>query len=166
MGLAATIHEQFRTELHRFLARRLRGHQETDDLAQEVYLRLLRLEKSELIRQPHAYVYTIASHVAHQFRMRMQQNPVTFDSDALQVAADDPNQALPDQLAEHLNAERLVEQLLKDLPAMHRAVLVLCKRDGMSHEEIAAKLNISVHTVKKYIYEAKARITAAAKEAP
>lgn len=162
---ATTVHTQFRAELHRFLVRRLRGDQDAGDLAQEVYLRLLRLEQGELVRQPLAYVYTIASHVAHQFRMRTVQSPVTFDSEAVEVAAEDPEQALPDQLAEQLSAERQVDILLRDLPKMHRAVLVLCKRDGMSYEEIAAKLGISVHTVKKYLYEAKARMAASLKEA-
>jgi RNA polymerase sigma-19 factor, ECF subfamily len=159
--LAAAVHEKFRAQLYQFLVRRLRGEQGADDLAQEVYLRLLRMEKSELVRQPQAYVYTIASHVASQFRMREEQSLVKFDSEALQQAAEDPEHVLPDELAEQLSTERLVEMMLQDLPAMHRAVLVLCKRDGMSWDEAAEKLGISVHTVKKYLYEAKARIAAA-----
>jgi RNA polymerase sigma-19 factor, ECF subfamily len=158
--LAASVHEKFRAQLHQFLVRRLRGEQGADDLAQEVYLRLLRMEKSELVRQPQAYVYTIASHVASQFRMREERSLVKFDSQALQQAAEDPRHVLPDELAEQLSAQRLVAKMLQDLPAMHRAVLVLCKRDGMSWDETAEKLGISVHTVKKYLYEAKARIAA------
>jgi RNA polymerase sigma-70 factor (ECF subfamily) len=163
VGFAAAVHEQFRAELHRFLVRRLRGRQDAGDLAQEVYLRLLRVEKNELVRQPLAYVYAVASHVAHQFRMRAEQSPVTFDSEVMERVAEDPERVLPDQLAEHLNAQRTVERLLEDLPPMHRAVLVLCKRDGLSYEEIAQNLNLSVHTVKKYVYEAKARVIAAAR---
>ncbi len=161
--LAATVYEQFRAELHRFLVHRLRGQkQDAGDLAQEVYLRVLRLKDSELVQRPQAYVYTIASHVAYQFRLRTEQNPVTFDSQAVEHAAENPERALPDELADHLNAERMVEKMLKTLPPMHQAVLVLCKRDGLSYEEVARKLCISTHTVKKYLYEAKARITASA----
>jgi RNA polymerase sigma-19 factor, ECF subfamily len=160
IGFAARVHEQFRTELYRFLVRRLGAKQDANDLEQEVYLRLLRLEKSELVRQPLAYVYTIAAHVAHQFRMRAEQSPVTFDSEVLQQAAEHPEHVADDRLADELNAQRTVESLLEKLPATHRAVLVLCKRDGLSYEEIAEKLGISEHTVKKYVYEAKARVIA------
>lgn len=157
--LAVSIHEQFRADLHRFLARRLRGEQDAGDLAQEVYLRLLRLRDSELIQKPRAYVYTIAAHVAYQFRLRSEQNPVTFDSEAAELASTSEEHVIPDTLAEQVNAQRVLEQMLRQLPQMHQAVLVLCKRDGMSYEEIAQKLGLSVHTVKKYLYEAKARLS-------
>src|SRR5690242_5837159 len=89
-SLAASVHEKFHAELHRFLVRRLRGEQDAGDLAQEVYLRLLRMEKSELVRKPQAYIYTVASHVAHQFRMKNEASLVTFDSETLEQAAEDP----------------------------------------------------------------------------
>ena len=50
--------------------------------------------------------------------------------------------------------------ILHRLPPAHRNVLVLRKRDGMSYQEIAAELNISVHTVKKYLFQASARMAA------
>jgi RNA polymerase sigma factor (sigma-70 family) len=160
---AASVHARFHEELHRFLARRLGNDQEVRDLTQEVYLRLLRLDRAELIRQPEAYVYTIAAHVLHQFRMRIYASPVTFDSEAMQLAAEAPQQIQPDRQAERLNAEREVARILQRLPPTHRAVLVLCKRDGCSYEEVAQRLSISVHTVKKYLFEAKAWIVGVTK---
>ena len=47
----------------RFLAVRLRNADDVPDLAQEVFLRLLRVEWYESIRSPEAYLFTIASHV-------------------------------------------------------------------------------------------------------
>ena len=52
--------------LHRFLIHQLRSRQSTllaDDLAQEVYLRLLRFKDADLIRHPQAYLYQIARNV-------------------------------------------------------------------------------------------------------
>jgi transposase len=37
-------------------------------------------------------------------------------------------------------------------------VLLLRDRDGMSKDEVAAKLNLSIHTVKRYIAESHAMI--------
>jgi len=39
------------------------------DLIQEVFLRLLRVPDRETIRNPQAYLYTIAGHVLHQYTL-------------------------------------------------------------------------------------------------
>src|SRR5262249_49362370 len=146
--------------LLRFLVRRLCAAQDSGDIAQEVYLRLLRLEGAELVRQPQAYVYAIASHVVSQFRMRAQAAPVVFDSEAIERLSHHSSEDSPDELAERLDAERRVTRLLSQLPEMHRAVLVLRKRDGLSQAEIASELGLSIHTVKKYLHEAQVRVRA------
>ena len=128
----AAVFEHHRAGLMRFIVRRLSSAQDSSDLAQEVYLRLLRLEGSELVRKPQAYVYTIASHVISQFRMRADSERVSFDSEALEALAGHAAEA-PDELSKRLDAERRVKQMLDTLPEMHRAVLVLRKRDGLSH---------------------------------
>src|SRR5262245_37751023 len=57
--------------LRRFLASRMRNARaDVPDLVQEVYLRLLRIPDHEAIRNPQAYLYTIASHVLHQYTLR------------------------------------------------------------------------------------------------
>lgn len=157
--LAASVFETYQAKLHRFLLRRLRAGQDSSDLAQEVYLRLLRLEKSELVRQPQAYIYTIASHVTSQLRMRANREVVAFDSEAADEAAENPAAATSnDEAIDRINAEYELERILDVLPPIHRAAFVLCKRDGLSYVEIARQLDVSVHTVKKYIHEATVRI--------
>ncbi len=158
--LVTSVHETYGVELHRYLMRHLPKSADAGDLAQEVYLRLLRLNRSELVRKPIAYVYVIASQVAAQFRMRNDQDPVTYDSDAVAYWGEHPIETAPDEVGEQVNAERQLQQLLNLLPAMHREVLLLRKRDGLSWVEISRQLDISVHTVKKYQYEARARLSA------
>jgi len=160
LSFAATVFSRYQSGLMRFLVRRLCAAQDSADLAQEVYLRLLRLEGAEFVRKPQAYVYAIASHVVSQFRMRAENEAVTFDSEALERVATHATGSSPDELAERLDAERRVTRLLDALPQMHRAVLVLRKRDGLSHPEIARELGLSAHTVKKYLHEAQVRIRA------
>jgi len=108
-------------------------------------LRLLRLDKAELVRQPKAYVYTIAAHVVHQFRMRMQEKPGHLRL-RLPLIWPPRRRIAPckDRLAESLSAEREIAVILNRLPPMHRAVLLLCKRDGCSYDEIASRLELSV----------------------
>ena len=57
-------------DLTRFVERRVRIRADAQDLAQEVYLRLLRTSQIDLIAEPQAYLYRMASNVAAEWRMR------------------------------------------------------------------------------------------------
>jgi RNA polymerase sigma factor (sigma-70 family) len=149
--------EQYHAGLHRFLMRRLRSTQNAQDLAQETYLRLLRMDNHELVRKPQAYLYRIASNLVYEFKLRERNEPVAFDSEALERAAESsPAVALIDS-SEAVGLAQQLDAVLGQLPPLYRAVFVLRKRDGMSYSEIARALDISVHTVKKYLARAVAQ---------
>ena len=83
----AKAFRQYGLGLHRYLERRLPTPQDADDVAQEVYLRLLRLDDTEFVREPQAYLYGVASNVVREFRMRseLERERVTFDSTAAET---------------------------------------------------------------------------------
>src|ERR1700680_1183087 len=78
-NFVATIAARYGQRLRRFLAVRLRNADHLPDVAQEVYLRLLRVEGYESIRSPEAYLFTIASHVIHQHAVRRSSESVSVD---------------------------------------------------------------------------------------
>jgi len=133
--------------LTRFLRRRVPERIDPEDLAQEVYLRLLRIEKLELIEEPQAYLYRVASHVAAEWRMRACYSK-PHDAEELEslVAAATPESLFDEaQLGEQLNAA------LRGMPPMVRAVIFLKLRDSMSHEEIAGHLSITPRMVRRML---------------
>lgn len=150
--LADAAVETYHRELHRFLRRRVARAQDLGDLLQEVYLRIMRVEKVELVRKPLAYIYGIASHVVAEFRIRAQHEHVLFDSEAADAALDDPRRMTFGEPGGF--GERQIEEAMEQLSANRLAVFLLERRDGFSHEEIAQRLGLSVHTVKKYSVEA------------
>jgi RNA polymerase sigma factor (sigma-70 family) len=159
--LAESAFAQYGKALHRYLMRRLANAQNAQDLAQEAYLRLVRLEDAELVRAPQAYLFRIASNLIYELRLRQRRDPVTFDSRMVDYAAErvsDPNASEP---GERINMERQLESVLAQLPPLYAAILVMKKRDGKSMEEIAKELGISIHTVKKYLFRAVAQCRAA-----
>ena len=152
---------QYGLGLHRYLERRLPSPQDADDMAQEVYLRLLRLDDAEFVREPQAYLYGVASNVVREFRIRseLERERVTFDTPAMEAEQDhSARQLRPDELAEHLDVVEQLERALIRLPPLHRAIVVLLKRDGMTYEEVARKLGLSWWTVEKYYHQAKTRL--------
>lgn len=160
IGFGISAFRHYRGELHRYLLRRLRKPQDVDDLAQEVYLRLLRHDESKCVHKPLAYLYGIASHVVADYRIEEDHDRehLTFDSESEESWSAEPSSVLPDDLADRLNLQQQLERALAQLPPTHAAVLLAHKRDGLSYEEVAEKLNLSVHTVEKYLTLAKARI--------
>jgi RNA polymerase sigma-70 factor (ECF subfamily) len=154
LGFVGSAYEQYHTGLQRFLMRRLRSSQNAQDLAQETYLRLLRMDSHEFVRKPQAYLYRIAANLVYEFKLQERNDPVSFDSVAFEQAAESAAEPLSGDTSETIGHAQQLECILGQLPPLYRAVFVLRKRDGMSYSEIAKTLEISVHTVKKYLARA------------
>jgi RNA polymerase sigma-70 factor (ECF subfamily) len=149
----------FNRQLHRYLMRRLRNPNDVEDLAQEVYERLLRIPHDRGIEKPLPYLYGIASHVLADYRIDVEEDrKITDSSDEFEDWPDTPACVLPDDMAERLNLQQQIDAAMAQLPPTHAAVLLAHKRDGMSYEECAEFLGLSIFTIEKYVSQAKARI--------
>ncbi len=157
-----SVAEQYGKPLERYLMRRVRDGQDARDLAQEVYLRLLRVGKGELAAgDSPAYLFWIASHVVYEFKLRARRERVIFDSDAVDARTENPQEIERDPIGEELDLEGQLTRALKRLPPVYRAVILMHKRDGLSFAEVAEALQLSRHTVKKYVGRALAALRAA-----
>jgi RNA polymerase sigma factor (sigma-70 family) len=153
-SFVASIAARYGRRLRRFLSVRLRNAADVPDLAQEVYLRLLRVEDYESIRSPEAYLFTIASHVIHQHAVRRSSEPVSVDIAEVFSALRTPSsEEPPDQVA---HAQRLdeLERILAVLPARVATALVLHRIAGYSVQEVGDELGVSRETAKKYLARA------------
>jgi RNA polymerase sigma factor (sigma-70 family) len=132
--------------LRRFLARRRPAcAADIDDIAQEVFLRLLRYDRSELIDYPQAYLFKIASNVSAEWAMRSSRR-LPHHSEWLTELVD----ALTPEV--ELERQGLDEQLhaaIEALPARSRQILRLHFADGITHEEIARRLGVTRKIVKR-----------------
>jgi len=140
--------------LRAFFYRRVHRHPDAAELAQEVYVRMLRVPDMGTIRDPEAYLYTVASNLAKEHARHEHK-----DASALDI--DDP--LVQEQLAElpafggQLDTEQRVKMLrevLHQLPAKCHAAVVLQYWHELSYEEIAQRLGVSTHMVKKYLSQA------------
>jgi RNA polymerase sigma-19 factor, ECF subfamily len=156
--LAESIFRSHTRDLQRFLMRRVDQIPDADDLAQEIFARLLRVQDADLVRKPRAYLLGIAAHVVREFRQRKQQDPVVFDSDVTDEICANPEQIAMQGLAEHLDLQTRLDRAFLQLPPTHRLVLLLVKRDGLSYAEAAQTAGLSVHTIEKYVVEARASL--------
>lgn len=147
------IFGQHGPNLTAFIRRRVRRPADASDLTQELYLRLLRADRTELIRNPEAYLYTVAVNLLREQAVLDRRWGHTVDAvdppdDPALVDFRTPEEQV-DQQARLAQASELIEKL----PAKFQAVLILQYRDGLSYEEIAARIGVSTHAVKKYVMQ-------------
>ncbi|MGD0501136.1 MAG: RNA polymerase sigma factor [Steroidobacteraceae bacterium] len=166
-SLAGSAFRDHSRELHRFLARRVTRVEDADDLAQEVFARLLRVRNVELIRNPLSYLLGIAAHVIREFRQRKQHDRILYDSDLAAELCDNGDDARQGvDFPEQLELRQRLDKALDQLPEAHQLVLLLVKRDGLSYAEAAAAAGLSIHTIEKYVVEARARLRIILAETP
>jgi RNA polymerase sigma-19 factor, ECF subfamily len=163
VSLPLAVSADDRRRLMQFIERRVPNPADAADLFQEVFARALRVKRAELVKSPLKYLYGIAWKVMSDFiQAEKRRARVICDSQMAQVSSEESPRALADALAvqeaftAQLDAERALEQAIDRLPDTHKNVLLLTSRDGLSHAEAAEALGLSVHTIKKYAYEAKA----------
>ena len=153
-AFVADIATKHGRRMRRYLAARLRNAADASDLVQEVFLRLMGVQRHESIRNPEAYVMTVAGHVLHQHMLRSAANPVSTSAVDMLV---DLQTAIETDPVVQLDAQRRLEGLdraLEQLAPNVRATFVLHRRDGMTLEEIARELRVSRSMVKKYLAKA------------
>jgi len=143
-----------RAQVERYLASRVRNPDDARDLAQEAFLRLLRLEDAEYIRQPEAYLFRIAINLAYEYRLKQKTSLI----DPYSVLEEDSESlATPhttEELAELRERIERLEQALETMAPNIQAALVYQRRDGMTYAEIAERLGVSTSMVKKYLQTA------------
>lgn len=133
--------------LTQFLTRRVAARVDAQDLAQEVYLRLLRAEKLDLVEKPQAYLYKVASNVAAEWRVRAcHSNPHSAAELESLVEATCPEMLVNDALE---NAR--LNEVLRTMTTPVRAVLYLKLTHSMTHEEIARQLGITIRRVRRLL---------------
>jgi RNA polymerase sigma-70 factor (ECF subfamily) len=139
------------TALEAFFRRRIRATPDAPDLAQEVYLRMLRLSDTDGIRNPELYLYTVANNLVKEHaaadRRRLTHDDIE-DFEVQRQLAELPN--IEGDIDTELRATRLRE-VLAQLPEKCRAAVILQYRDGLSYQSIGERLGVSAHMVKKYL---------------
>lgn len=149
--LVDALYSEHHGWLHAWLRKKLGCTHRAADLTHDTFLRLLNREETFSIQEPRAFLSTIAQGlVANQFR-RQKIEQAWLDTLALLPEVQVPS---PETRALMLETLLEIDRRLDALgPAVRRAFL-LFQLDGLPQAEIAARLGISVPTVKRYVAKA------------
>ena len=139
---------QWRMPLRKFLIRRNSASSaDVDDISQEVFLRLLRYNPTELVEHPQAYLFKMASNVAAEWSIRARARHPHDPKWLSDLLTED----LPEDGIVRESVQAEVERAILSLPPRHREILKLQYYEGLSHVEIAQRLGSTPRSVKRSI---------------
>lgn len=123
------------------------GAEVADDLAQDIWMRVLTSQRIEDVRRPRAFLWRVAANIAVDHRRRRSRRLPAGASWNDEIQSADAEQ----------EAQVLLKQVILDLPDPLREVFLLSRVGGLTYESIARHLNISVKTVEWRMSRALAR---------
>lgn len=132
---------------------------EVDDIVQEMYARIVSQPSLDSIKYPRQYAIQTATAIIidHMRRSRVISINSAGDLDQLEISSPD---ASPEQQLEFRDEIAAVSRSLSLLPERTRNVLILRRIEGLSQQETAQKLGISIKTVEKHMAQGVAALMA------
>jgi len=146
------VYEQYWEDILRYVMRIIPEESEACDIVQESFLALWEVRKDmPKLRSIKAYLYIISRNLAFKhLRLRLD------NKEALNSYVDRCSEKFHsiDKLLESKELNSLLEAEISRLPEKMREVFLLSRKQHLTYQQIAEKLNISDKTVKKQIYKA------------
>jgi len=127
----------------------LKLEQGIDDILQEVFIRIWHNRKK--ISDPgtfNSFIFTITRNLLlNELRSRLNQNNLKEEIRRLSIAQEYTNSGEPD----YNDFKNRIDQIISELPERQKEVFILSRTEGLSHKEIARKLEITTKTVEYHI---------------
>ena len=146
-----TLYVDHHAWLQSWLLRKLGNTHQAADLTQDTFVRVIAGQQVEAIREPRAYLTTLAQRVLYNFWRRRELEQAWLD--ALATMPEDMAPS-PEDYALVREAIEAIDLWLEGLPPKARQVFLLRRLDGMKHTEIAEVMGLSVATVERYMKQA------------
>ncbi|WP_109126475.1 sigma-70 family RNA polymerase sigma factor [Dyella sp. C11] len=144
--------------LHR-LHSRVRHREDAEDLTAETFLQVMQQRDLADIREPRAFLTTLAKRILFHFWRRRDLEQAYLDALSLQPATQALSAEEHNDLVETLLR---VDHALDGLPSKAKTAFLYSQIDGLTHKEIAARLGLSTMTVRRHIARAVERCCALA----
>jgi RNA polymerase sigma-70 factor (ECF subfamily) len=144
------IYERYCKRLYGFVFRYIKQEDDADEIVQEVFVKLWEARSNiDVYSSFDAFLFTIAYNTTMTlFRKRIKERKYLEYLQSIQQIENAPD------IIEEIHFNELnsnFQSLLKQLTPRQKEIFLLSREEGLTHEEIAKKLGISVNTVKKHM---------------
>lgn len=131
----------------------LHSREDAQEAAQDVFTKAYRSFKDFIPRATlYTWLYRISMNTCIGYKRKRQESFVEDDEAISAVASPEPS---PEKISESREVAAVVHKALESLTPDFRATIVLKEMEGLSYEEIAEVLQISIGTVKSRISRAR-----------
>lgn len=120
---------------------------DVDDILQETFLRALSANEKSRIKSPQDYLFVVSRNLVLERLSRSSREIVMEINDAMAGV----DEISADRKLHHRQKLEVLNEALHLLPEKKRRAILLRKFYGLSHNEIAKKMDVSVSSVEKYI---------------
>lgn len=144
------IYERYCKKVYGFVLRYIKQETDAEDIVQEVFIKVWENRKKIDVNSSfESFLFAVSYNTTMSlFRKRISEKKYVEYIKLIQL---DDNQV---DVSEQINFDELIESIRKvieELTPRQREIFLLSRKEGLSHEEIAEKLDISVNTVKKHM---------------
>ncbi|MEL7586513.1 MAG: RNA polymerase sigma-70 factor [Prolixibacteraceae bacterium] len=144
------LYHTYSQKLYGFAFSILKNHDDAKEIVQDTFLKIW--EKREIINPSsslQAFLFSVSYHTAIDLiRKRFKDDQFrTY----LQTQFTDCKSATEEEPAYYQELIRILNNVIGELPEQRKKIYLLSRDEGLSHKEIAEKLNISVKTVENQI---------------
>lgn len=147
------LYRKYAPDVLRFALYLTGDRAEAEDIASETFVRVFTTFDRLRLPTVKGYLFTIARNLHRQgWRSRARQS--ALDADLTDRAPG------PDAQAEGRAELAEVLAALQELPEVDRAAVLMRAQDGMSYEEIAGALGLTLAAVKVKVHRARVRLAA------
>ena len=134
-----------------WLHKRIQCRLQAEDHAHDTFMRLIRLNNVQEIREPRAYLTTIAKGLLINHWRKSAIEQAYLDELAVSPETLTPS---PEEQALILATLQEIDELLNQLPEKVRKAFLMAQLDGLTYAEIGRRLEVSERMVKKYMARA------------
>lgn len=140
-----------RGALVRLLVRMVGSAATAEDLAQEAYLKVRAAESERPVEHPVPFLFQTARNLAFDHLRRERRHAAVVVQDVTDEGMAEVAAPAPSPEIEAGDRQRLarMETALAALSERQRSILLLNRMEGLSHAQIAERLDVSVSTVQK-----------------
>lgn len=147
------IWEQVHTRLRAFILKRVNNDTEVDDILQEVFLRVHR--HLDHLQDPDgllSWIFQITRHVIidhYRSLEKRRESPVGFAVDMQETALSEGPESMPTDVRTELSD--CLRPMLERLPLKYREAVSLVELEGLTNQEAASRLGISIPGMKSRV---------------
>jgi RNA polymerase sigma-70 factor, ECF subfamily len=150
MAAFDAIYNKYCHKLHQFVFMYLKQEEDAEGIVQEVFIKIWESRsKIDIYASFESFLFTIAYNATMSLlRKRLSETKSREYLKSLQQI-DSADQVIDEIQFKELNNK--VQSLLDGLTQRQRDIYLLSREEGLTHEEIAEKLNISKSTVNNHL---------------